>query len=240
MQRWESMSALPEITIDDALTRFLDAQRSRLVPRTYRRNEEICELLRHCLNGYGHTGLSEFEHKRWERAYEAGDEDAFCHLMGPEQLVDNLWEFLGYSMIRKVAAGPEPLRAASTVTKSLAKWLHQQGWIDDDAMAIALDRGGEAARDLPKADKLASLLWDLAQRAPRIDDPDAAVDGDWVEDSLQIERVEPGALWFEGAARPLKVSKQVSALAQEGWTVTVVLARVRDVWYLVEVGNVYP
>ena len=33
----------------------------------YRRYEEICELLRHCLNGYGHTGLTELERKRWER-----------------------------------------------------------------------------------------------------------------------------------------------------------------------------
>lgn len=41
------------------------------------------------------TGLSELERKRWERAYEAGDEDAFCHLMGSEELVDNLGEFLG-------------------------------------------------------------------------------------------------------------------------------------------------
>src|SRR5947209_10194836 len=116
-QPWGPMSALPEITIDDALVRFLDAQRPRLAPRTFRRYEEICELLRHCLNGYGYTGLSEFERKRWERAYEAGDEDAFCHLMGPEQLVDNLGEFLGYFMIRKVASGQELLKAAGTVTK---------------------------------------------------------------------------------------------------------------------------
>jgi hypothetical protein len=197
-------------------------------------------LLRHCLNGYGHTGLGELERKRWERAYEAGDENAFCHLMGPEQLVDNLGEFLGYFMIRKVAAGQELLKAAGTVTKSLAKWLHHQGWIDDDALAVAVDRGGEAARDLPKADKLAGLLWDLAQRAPRIDDPDAVADEDWVEDYLQIERVEPGALWFEGGVGPLKVPTQASALAEEGWSVNVVLARVRGAWHLVEVGNVYP
>ncbi len=44
------MSALPELTIDDALVRFLDAQRSRLAFRTLRRYEEICELLCHCLN----------------------------------------------------------------------------------------------------------------------------------------------------------------------------------------------
>ncbi len=74
-------------------------------------------------------------------------------------------------MIRKVAAGQEVLRAAGTVTKALARWLHQQGWIDDEALAIAVDRGGDAARDLPKADKLASLLYELTQRSPRVDAP---------------------------------------------------------------------
>lgn len=240
VQPWRKMAALPELTIDDALVTFLDAQRSRLAPRTFGRYEEVCELLRHCLNGYGHTGLSGLELKRWERAYEAGDEEAFCHLMGPEQLVDNLGEFLGYFMIRKVAAGQELLRAAGTVTKSLARWLHEQGWVDDEALAIAVDRGGDAARDLPKADKLASLLYELTQRSPRVDDPDAVADDDWVEDRLQIERVEPGALWFEGGVGPLKLPKQVTDIAQEGWSVTVVLARVQGVWHLLEVGNVYP
>ena len=143
-------------------------------------------------------------------------------------------------MIRKVAAGQEVLRAAGTVTKSLARWLHQQGWIDNETLAIAVDRGGDAARDLPKADKLASLLYELTQRSPRVDDPDAVADDDWVEDRLQIERVEPGALWFEGGVGPLKVPKQVTELAQEGWSVTVVLARVQGAWHLLEVGNVYP
>jgi hypothetical protein len=39
VQPWGPMSALPEITIDDALDRFLDAQRPRLAPRGYRRYE---------------------------------------------------------------------------------------------------------------------------------------------------------------------------------------------------------
>ncbi len=41
--------------------------------------------------------------------------------MGPQQLVDNLGEFLGYVMIRKVAAGQDLLRAAYMRTRSCAK-----------------------------------------------------------------------------------------------------------------------
>ena len=61
-----------------------------------------------------------------------------------------------------------------------------------------------------------------------------------MEDYLQIERVEPGAPWFEGGVGLLKVPTQASALAEEGWSVHVVLARVRGAWHLVEVGNVHP
>jgi hypothetical protein len=233
------MSADPEITIEDALARFLDSQRPRLAPRTFRRYEDVVELLAHCLNGYGHSGLSELERKRFEHAYQAGDEEAFCHLFGPEQIVGNLGEFLGYFMIRKVAAGQELLRAAGTVTKQLAKWLHQHGWIDDEALADALDQGGEAARDLPKADKLAGLLYNLTERAPHID-RDSVPAEDWVEDLLPIERVEPGALWFKGDIGPLKVPKEASVLAQVGWSVNVMLAQTQGVWHLLEVGNVYP
>ena len=40
----------------------------------------MIELLRDCMNGYGHTSLSEFDRRRFEMAYDAGDQDAFCHL----------------------------------------------------------------------------------------------------------------------------------------------------------------
>lgn len=234
------MSAVHEITIEDALAGFLDSQHNRLAPRTFRRYEDVVELLGHCLNGYGHASLSELERKRFEEAYAAGDEEAFCHLFGPEKIVDNLGEFLGYFMIRKVAAGQELLRASGTVAKQLAKWLHQKGWIDDDALEIALEQGTDAARDLPKADKLAELLYNLTRRAPHIADTDAVADEDWVEDFLLIERVESGALWFEGNIGPLKVPRQVSDLARVGWSVNVVLVRAQGVWHLLEVGNVYP
>jgi hypothetical protein len=229
-----------KITIDDALDGFLDSRRSSLAPRTFRRYEEVVELLAHCLNGYGHASLSELERKRLEEAYAAGGEEAFCHLFGPEKIVDSLGEFLGYFMIHKVAAGQELLRASGTVTKQLAGWLHQQGWIDDDALEIAVERATDAARDLPKADKLSGLLYDLTRRTPHIGDPDVIADEDWVEDFLPIERVEPGALWFEGGIGPLKVPRQASALAQAGWSVNVVLVRLKGVWHLLEVGNVYP
>jgi len=53
-------------------------------------------------------------------------------------------------MIRKVMAGEELLRAAGTVTKKLARWLGDRQLVDTAAAAVAAERAGDAARDLPK------------------------------------------------------------------------------------------
>ena len=76
-----------QITIDQALEAFLDQHRARLSARTMRSYEEVVELLRHSLNRYAPNTLGTREHERWERAFEAGDEDAFCRLFGPEHIL---------------------------------------------------------------------------------------------------------------------------------------------------------
>ncbi len=58
--------------------------------------------------------------------------------------------------------------------------------------------------------------------------------------SSAIERVEPGALWFEGGIGPARVSRKASDPAELGWGVNVVLARLRGEWRIVELGFVYP
>lgn len=224
-------------TIDVLLDAFLADQQQRLAPRTFRNYATVVGLLRDCLNNYGHQSLDPAERARLEAAYDA-DAEAFVQLFGADKIVANLGEFLGYFMIRKVIGGEELMRAAGTVTKKLAKWLGEHGYVDADAQSIAVERGADAARDLPKAGRLADLLYDDAE-ATTIDV--ASVDDDeYLDDYLVIERVEPGRLWFEGDIGPVAVPKTASKLAQPGWTVNVVLARSRGVWHLVEVGNVYP
>jgi hypothetical protein len=226
-------------TIDEALDAFLAEQRERLSARTLRNYEDVVSLLRSSLNGYAYQSLDGLGEKRWRKAFDAGDEEAFTRLFGPEKIVENLGEFLGYFMVRKVMASQELLRAAGTVTKKLASWLHAQGCISEDEWADAVERGGDAARELPRADRLGELLHDEVAKTPPFD-PEDVPDEDWVEDFLVIERVEPGALWFEGGIGPVRVSRKASDLAEVGWGVNVVLARLRDEWRIVELGFVYP
>jgi hypothetical protein len=161
------MTAVPTtVTIDDALDAFLAEQRERLSPKTLRNYEDVVSLLRSSLNGYAYQSLDGLEEKRWRKAFDAGDEDAFTKLFGPEKIVEHLGEFLGYFMIRKVFASQELLRAAGTVTKKLASWLHAQGCISEDEWADAVERGGDAARELPRAEQLGELLHDEMEKTP--------------------------------------------------------------------------
>jgi len=223
--------------IDAVLDEFLAAQEKRLAPRTFRNYADVVYLLRDCLNGYGHQSLDPAEREQWEAAFD-DDEEAFAHVFGPEKIAENLGEFLDYFMIRKVMAGEELLRAAGTVTKKLARWLGERGYLDAGAVEVAVERGADAARDLPKAEKLSRLLFEQSNTSTI--DVHALDDDDYVEDYLMIDRVELGVLWFEGGIGPVKVPKAASDIAQPGWSVNIVLGRAGKTWHVIEVGNVYP
>jgi hypothetical protein len=236
---WHHERVAEAMTIDEALDAFLAEQRGRLSARTMRNYDDIVDLLRHSLNGYGPNGLDKADYRRWQKAFDAGDEDAFCNLFGPEHIVGHFGEFLGYFMVRKVWASQELLRSAGTVTKKLAGWLHEQGYVSSDEREDAVEQGAQASRDLPRAERLANLLYEQSRSTPPFD-ADALGPKDLVEDYLVIQRVEPGALYFSGGIGPLDVSEPASELAEVGWGVNVTLARLNKTWRVVEVGNVYP
>lgn len=221
-------------TIDSTLTEFLAEQRERLSARTFANYEDVIGLLRSSLDNYGPNSLDARERRRWETAFEEDDE-AFCHLFGPEKIPEHLGEFLGYFMIRKVFASQELLKASGTVTKKLVRWLQARGYIDDEAA----DRAQDAGVELPAADRLGDLLHDAADAAPPLD-PEAVADEDWVEDYLAIARVEPGRIWFENGVGPIAVPREASDLAQPGWSLFVTAAKHRGHWHLLENGFVYP
>lgn len=227
------------VTIDEVLPQFLAEQRQRLSPRTFRRYEEVAELLRHCLDGYAYQSLDDDERKRWAAEFEANEAGAFCRLFGPEKIPENLGEFLDYFMVRKVIAGQELLRASGTVTGKLVSWLADRGYIDGDSAGDAADRAREASRDLPIADRLGMMLHDVTDQAPH-PDPDEVADEDWIEDYLAITDVEPGKIWFEGGVGPIAVPRKASDLARPGWSAFVTAAKIGERWRLLEVGVVYP
>ena len=233
------MTVREQVTINDALEAFLAEERGRLAAKTLRRYEDVVWLLRECLDRWGHGSLSADERRRWEKTFEGGEEDAFCRLFGPEKIPAHVDEFLDWFMVRKVMAGQDLLKASGTVTGKLVRWLAGHGYIDEDVAEDAAERAREASRDLPMADRLATLLHEVADSAPEVD-VDALAEEDWVEDQLAISDVEPGRIWFEGGVGPIAVPRKASDLARPGWSAFVTAARTDGAWRLLEVGFVYP
>ncbi|MDZ7576720.1 MAG: hypothetical protein U0904_00865 [Candidatus Nanopelagicales bacterium] len=235
------MAVTATSSIDELFDAFLTDQRARLKDKTFNRYVTIVQLFRTCLNSYGHTSLYDAsDMRRWEQASES-DEEAFCHLFGAEAIIAGLGEFLDYFMIRKVLASSEDLKAASTVTGKLVRWLEGLGLLTDVSVEVAREHIHDS-KALPLMDKLASALFDLTNTltlGERKALADAAAK-DIIEDQLSISNVEAGKLYFDGVDGWLQVPVKVSALAQTGWSVNMVLARLGGRWRVCEVGNVYP
>jgi hypothetical protein len=226
-------------TIEQLLDEFLAEQEARLSPATFRKYASTAELLWMHLNGYGHDTLSDVELERFERAFEDdGDEEAFCHLFGADQLIEQIPPFLNWFMLRKVMARESDLRAAATTSYKLVRWLCDRGHAGGEAAQRALEAAASARHDLPAADRLSGLLYDQSGGlfGPEPAQPGART----VEDYLSIERTERGALWFEGGLGPLEVSDEAAELAKPGWSLFATLACENGRWRLLEHGVVYP
>jgi len=227
--------------IDDLLDRFLAERSVTLPPKEFRSYGAIIDFFRHSLNGYAYENLSQFDRKRWDREFNLGKEDAYCRLFSADKIPGEVGAFVGYFMIRKVAAPKVVIASTGRVITDLLDWLVQQGLLKPADIAEARERAQSAGSDLPKAERLAGLLYELADRSEV--DVHALADDDYIEDQLAISRVEPGELWFEGdegELGPLEVGRAISRLAQPGWSINLVMGRIRGRWHVVEVGSVYP
>jgi hypothetical protein len=224
-------TAKPAKTIAVILDEFLADQKDRISHKTALKYQTIISLYKSYLESYwpGHDDEA-------DKITEAGG--TYCSTFGPADITEGYSEFLGYFMPRKVMCGKETMQAAGTVTKKLARWLAEKGYLKDTK--DAQERAGEAAKDLPNATAVLELLNAfLEENAP-------ATDGDDLEDHFLIDRIEPGQLWLNplmsgiSVIGPIPVPHQVTALCRRGWDIGGVVANVSEGWRLVEVWNVSP
>jgi hypothetical protein len=227
-----------EPNIERVFEGFLRDQQRRLKTRTYHRYEEVIDLLRHCLNGYGYHELdTSSEVALYEKLYFQKNLE-FCVIFGPDKIIPSLSHFLNYFMIRKVMASEALLQATGTVTKKLIKWLEEREYIDSEHAKRASRIASEAARELPAAERLARLLYEYAQsHAPRY----------WtseLDDYFIIEKVHPGVLFLSGASASgiveVRVPKEITDHCRVGWQINLLLGKTRNGWCILETGNVYP
>jgi len=229
---------IAEPNIEGVFAGFLKSQQKRLKPRTFHRYEEIIDLFRHCLNGYGcHELDNSSDVALYEKLYFHKSLE-FCVIFGPDKILPSLSNFLNYFMIRKVMASEALLQAAGTVSKKLIKWLEENRYIDEEESFKAGVIASEAARELPAAERLARLLYDYAQNhAPRY----------WtseLDDYFTIDKIEPGVLFLSGMSTTnvveVKVPKEITDHCRVGWQVNLLLGMTRNNWCILETGNVYP
>ncbi|HEY2932247.1 MAG TPA: hypothetical protein VGK99_10930 [Acidobacteriota bacterium] len=219
-------------TISEVFRQFLAEQAVRQSSRTQDKYRGIIELFESYLQSYwpGH------DQKEYERVTGTGG--TFCATFGPEEIINNYGEFLGYFMPRKVLCGKETLKAAGTVTKKLANWLVEKGYVKDAADAV--ERAGEASRDLPVAHEVEKLLYEHVVDNPPIHSSVV------IEDHFWIKKVEPGRIWLEpmtespDAIGPVPVPKRVSQLCRPGWDISGAIGQTRRGWRFLEVWTVTP
>lgn len=227
-------------TIAEVLAEFLADQEKRLAPRTCAKYRDVLELFQDSLDGYAYQGLGERDTKLFERYFNASGSQhrEFCQIFGPEHIPRNVGEFLGYFMVRKVIAGKDLMRAAGTVMRKLAKWLAEKGYVEAEEARDAAERGGAAARDLPRSRELLEALFEFSDRQPR-GKPEDEIEGHFV-----ITRLEPRKMWLEDLGGdevgPIALPEEIRRQCEVGWTIAGTVGRARGKWRLVDAWNVYP
>jgi len=228
-------------TIAEVLEQFLADQAKRLAAGTLAQYENIVGLLEDCLNGYASNSLDKAEEELFDRHYNARGTKhrEFCEVFGPEHILSNVGEFLGYFMIRKVMAGKDTLRAAGTVTKKLAKWLAEKGYVEAEEAEFAAEQGGDAARELPEAADLAADINDFT------DGQERAQVGSTIEGHFTLTRVDPGKVWLDEMISglkigPVEIPEKITRRCKTGWTISGSVERAGNRWRIVEAWNVYP
>ena len=220
----------PAKTITQVFDEFLADQKDRISHKTFLKYQNIIGLYESYLENYwpGHDNES-------GKITAAGG--TYCGTFGAEDATDGYSEFLDYFMPRKVMCGKETMQAAGTVTKKLAKWLAEKGYIEDTE--DAQERAGKAARELPNAHTVLDML------NAYCDETAPVRHGGEIADHFYIDRVEPGKLWLDpitgsSVIGPIPVPKQAAALCQPGWDIGGVVVKVGKGWRLLEVWNVSP
>lgn len=224
--------------INELLDEFLNDQNQRLKPPTYRQYRMVVGLLRHCLDGYGPHFLTEPEYQLYEKLYTIKGFE-FSYIFGAEKILTTLPIFLGEFMIRKVAASESLLRWSGTVTKKLAKWLADCGYVGKAHARKAMRYAAEASKVLPAAERLARLMYEHSHlHAPRF----------WsmeIDDYFTIEEILPGKLILSSLSSEvetveLRLPEDILSHCHIGWHVNLLLGKTPRGWQIIETGDVYP
>lgn len=226
--------------LKQTLEQFLNDQRERLAKRTFNKYRDVITLFESYLDGYAYQYLDEEDHKLFKSKI-FNEKKQYCELYSVDKIDQvKLDEFMTDFMIRKVVGSKELMKNTGTVLRRFIKWLKENSYIDSKKFETLYNTVNENKDDLPKVEELSDLLYDNEIRNNFYEYEE------YEEDYFLITKIEKGKLWLESfmeenkAVGPVKVTKEISSLAQEGWLIYLVLGKRGKSWYIIESGNVYP
>lgn len=228
------------ITIEAVFKEFLEEQRQRLKPRTYRDYEDSVNLFVQYLNSYVYLNLSPEDAERFNDLYNNEGKE-YCEIFGPEYIgARELRDFLGDYMIRKVPAGKDFLKVVGRVMRKLTRWLHEKGYMEPDEYEEAEEDVNELKSEIPRARELSLLLVEYVESHP------VKKYSEELEGYFQIDEIKPGKLWLSEnftlgqAVGPVIIPREITEKTEVGWTIYLKLGKTGRTWKPLLVGNVYP
>lgn len=226
-------------TIKQVLEEFLKEQQMRLKPRTYKEYEEAIYLFEECLDGYAYLYLNEKDRKLFDKSCKGNDKE-FCEMFGPNNIGANeISEFLGFFMIKKVMGSKEMMKGVGRVMRKLVKWMNEKGYMDEEEYGNTAERVDDLKDELPIVEELSGLIYEYIEDNPVEDFTETA------EGYFRVTKIKPGELWLEevgggGMIEPVFVSNEISSLCKVDWVICLELGKTKKGWQMIESGNVYP
>lgn len=226
-------------TIEAVVKLFIkDASAAKGVSKADKKG--AAELFMNCMNSYAHQSLSEAEQELFDHYYDLDGKEHkdFCQVFGPDKISENVGEFVGYFLIRKVMMPGDQMAEAAAVVAELCKWLVEQNIVSIEDAQDAIEKAERAAKLLPRAEDANRIIWELAQKCPQ----DAQ---EYIEfGHMTMTRIEKDSVWLEGddgqEIGPIALPKKAVQLLAPDWTINCALAKSRGKWHFAEVGNIYP
>jgi hypothetical protein len=217
---------------------FKDPSTSKEISKKDRKG--ATELFMSCMDSYGHQRLPKKQAELFEYFYdlEGKQHRDFCQIFGPEKIIENLGEFVGYYLISKVMLDADEMALAARVVADFCDWLAANGFITKANGKKGSARALRAAEMLPRAENANRLIWQIAQKCPQ------NVEEYFDYGQMTFKRFERDSAWLEAddgtEIGPVVLPNKAALLLKPNWTINCALAKSRGKWHFAEVGNVYP
>lgn len=218
--------------IDESMKLFLKETSDKLSSKTVQKYEYVLDLFHDYLANYG------------ELSYEENKDEGIILTADTQELHDGqVSNFLEWFLIRKVI-GPAWLNtSAPGIIQKYIKWLDKKGLLAEGAMDDVVETTKKAAKDLPRVEKAASLLYKLCDKNSDRFSVDDFEDEDYMEGYGEVTGIIEDKLHldYEGEKTgPIQINREIAKHLNKGDTVNLVVVRKGKLWYPVEAGNVYP